>query len=342
MSTIPIEIRFLLTLAGWLLPATLRADWRREWFAEFAHSAGDRRRMRARALGAFPDAWTLLRQDYGIHARLLDAAHSRSGPLAVMVLVLLILTPATGGFKRARALLFGHDYKGMVLVAQEVPFKGFSAPVPRAHVDLWVKRSTTVEPAPNFPSRAGVILRLRPGATAVQAEKELAATQRLQTQWGSPKVVPLTTIRQAPMFPAGALLGVMMILSIAAVRARTVRAWAWTLSKIVLCFGLIAAGWLECIARAPVTETGAPWSWAVYLLPLLGGGGAAWWLGRSARHYCPICARRLTMPVSIGLAGCLFEPNGVEYLCAEGHGAMLVVPSVEAPAEEVWTSGVCA
>src|SRR5205809_4202011 len=93
-QAVPVEIRCLLAAAGSLLPPALRSDWVREWNAEFWHSLGSarlRRQMWARALGAFPDAWVLLRQDYGLVRRIHDASHSRSA-LVILLALLMIAT----------------------------------------------------------------------------------------------------------------------------------------------------------------------------------------------------------------------------------------------------------
>ena len=78
----PREVLWLLAIAGSMLPPALRGDWLREWHAEFWHYFGgghDRREMRAKALGVFPDAWVLLQQEYGIAKRL--AMHRSAAPL---------------------------------------------------------------------------------------------------------------------------------------------------------------------------------------------------------------------------------------------------------------------
>lgn len=137
--TIPGEIRFLLTLAGWLLPQSLRREWKREWLAEFsqvftatsAHSSerGQRWRMFKRAVGAVFDTWTLL-QLYGIQGRLAEAAHSRVTPVVLPALVLLTIAWGTNGFQQTRDLLFRMDSDNLVLLVQPIPFMGGSSRVP--------------------------------------------------------------------------------------------------------------------------------------------------------------------------------------------------------------------
>ena len=144
----PIEIRWLLAVAGWLLPPALRSDWLREWHAEFWHwPASDRdcrRRMWTRAFGAFPDAWVLLRQDYGIAKRIQDTSRSRSAPVILLALLMAATALLTSGFNRGRNLLFHDDSAGLVLVAQPIPFMGGSSRMPAAQAQAWLQGSRTV------------------------------------------------------------------------------------------------------------------------------------------------------------------------------------------------------
>ncbi len=146
-QAVPVEIRCLLAAAGSLLPPALRSDWVREWNAEFWHSLGSarlRRQMWARALGAFPDAWVLLRQDYGLVTRIHDASHSRSALVILLALLMIATTSFTNGFSRGRNLLFHSDSAGLVLIAQPIPFMGGSSRMPAAQVEAWLRESRTV------------------------------------------------------------------------------------------------------------------------------------------------------------------------------------------------------
>ncbi len=386
----PAEIRWLLAAAGCLLPAALRSGWLREWHAEFWHSFGSgrgfRRQMCARALGAFPDAYVLLLQDYGIAKRIHDAACSRSAPVLFLALLMAAAALVTNGYSGGRNLLLHDDLAGLVLIAQPIPFLGGSSRIPAAQAEAWLRRSQTVaelgrwstedresggkhglvcradaaalallSAAPVKPPCqrieplgstvlpfGGVVARLRSGASMQEAEQELAQTATLHKGWARPGVVALSNLRRAPLAPVGSALLSLVLLSVLAVRARTVRAWVWGASKIALGFALIGGVWIEVVARAPFTETaGIPvaWSALVYLSPVLAGGAAAWWFRRDARRHCRICYRPLTMPVLVGAAGsCLFEPGGTEYLCGAGHGALFVGSASEDAGEEVWAT----
>jgi len=145
---VPVEIRCLLAMAGSLLSPPQRSDCLREWYAEFWHSSGSgcgsRRQMWARAFGAFPDAWVLLRQECGILRRIHDAAHSRSAPVILLTLLMAAATLLTNGFIRGRNLLLHDDSAGLVLIAQPIPFMGGRSRLPAAQAEAWLRRSHTV------------------------------------------------------------------------------------------------------------------------------------------------------------------------------------------------------
>ncbi len=196
-------------------------------------------------------------------------------------------------------------------------------------------RFNRIEPiGVNVPSFVGVVARLRESATLQTAEQELAQIAGLHKGWQSPSVIPLDTIRRAPLAPIGSLLLALAVLSALPLRRFSMRAWPWALAGIGLCFSTIAACWIELVARAPVTETaGFPggWNWALYALPACAGAGATWWFRRDARRRCHTCYRVWKTPVSVGLPGrCLLDPSGLGYLCDDGHGAMLEAPALGA------------
>ena len=393
-QAVPWEIRFLLAIAAWLLPRSLRGEWRREWLAEFSHvftevdahppPAARRQRMFARAAGAFPDAWTLLKL-HGLRRRA-EAAHSRLTPVVVPALLLLTLAVVTDGFQRARELLLQPESEDLVLLVQPVPFMGLSSRVPSAQAERWLLTGSTpaaigawtverpavdgqdvrvwrptpkalalfaesriqpqydrVEPfRGSMPRHAGVVAKLRPGATLRQAEAELAVTAEFQKGWHKPHVVALASIRRAPLLPVGLLLGGLSLLSVLPIRVRSIQAGLWALAPVCLGFAVIAGVWLECVARAPVTEMARvpeAWNLALYVLPVVVASLTACWFWRTAGRRCRICYRPLMDAVTVGMEGhCLLEPGGREYLCVEGHGSLVEGSAAQNQSYEVWTS----
>ncbi len=51
------------------------------------------------------------------------------------------------------------------------------------------------------------------------------------------------------------------------------------------------------------------------------------WSFADQRRRCPVCLRRLSMPVAIGSWASVFEPAATELLCDEGHGSLCVSES---------------
>ncbi len=59
------------------------------------------------------------------------------------------------------------------------------------------------------------------------------------------------------------------------------------------------------------------------------------WVLADQRARCPVCLRRLELPVSVGSWSSVFDPSATEFLCDRGHGALLL-PDSSAGAER-WT-----
>ncbi len=380
-TMVPFHFRLLLALGGRMLPSDLREDWVREWYAELWHAQYSARwspgTLRMRALGAFADAWFLLRHKRRIGSRLGEVARARSFPIVTLVLLIAGLGIATDGFRRSRDLLLHRDADGLFLLAQPSPFMGIGARIPEAQAKAWMANGKTVEELGRWSVRkgsvciadpvaialfsearmkpqcrsiqqgaevlgfAGVVGRLRAGVPLATAEAELANTATLHLGWLIPDIVSISRLRRAPFLPVGVALALLAVLSVFALRARTMRACAWALSRIALSFGAITAAWLEFAARAPFTEAaGVPGAWILplYFFPITAAAGVTLWLCRDARKRCRICDRPLTMPVFVGLSGrCLFDSGGVEYLCGAGHGALVTGSVPGQIATEEWS-----
>jgi hypothetical protein len=191
-------------------------------------------------------------------------------------------------------------------------------------------RFDRIEPmGAEVPQFVGVVAQLRNGATA-QAAEELAQVASLHKGWQRPAVISLHAIRRAPLAPIGPVLLAWVLLSALSFRRFRMSAWSWVLTEMGLCFLIVAACWIELLARAHVTETAgvaAGWNWALYILPVCAGPCTSWWFRREARRRCRTCYRVWRTPASIGLPGrCLLDASGHGYLCDEGHGAILEVP----------------
>lgn len=192
------------------------------------------------------------------------------------------------------------------------------------------------------PQFAGVIVKLRPGATASQIEAELSATAKLQKSWRVPGVIPLAALSEAPILPVGIVLAVLVLATLVSMRTDSVPALLYAMAGPCLCLATIAGVWLEAVARTPVTETGQiPLFWCalLYFFPIAAAALAMWLFRRSAAHRCRTCFQPLLSAVCVGMEGrCLFEPGGSEHLCAEGHGALVVGHAAQSKSDKEWIS----
>jgi hypothetical protein len=118
------------------------------------------------------------------------------------------------------------------------------------------------------------------------------------------------------------------------------RYWAFLIAKTLLLIVSIPLLWIEGGAwiRAHLrTEAlrvlagGIGWT----LLFLAGFGQSILWSLADQRRRCPVCLRRLAMPVAMGSWASMFEPASTEMLCDEGHGS-LCLSETESGADDRW------
>jgi hypothetical protein len=107
-----------------------------------------------------------------------------------------------------------------------------------------------------------------------------------------------------------------------------VRYYAFLLSKSALALLPAAAVWVVLTESA---LPGGPRWLAVGVRPtatlvfLMLCAAMMWWSLVDQRLRCPICFRRLRMPVSLGTFGSiLFDLPATEYICTHGHGTLHV------------------
>jgi hypothetical protein len=191
------------------------------------------------------------------------------------------------------------------------------------------------------PTHVGVIVRLKPGRTLEEAQGELAATAKLRKGWGYANARSADSLKTEPLKVMGWLFPLFFTVCACSVRAKTVRAWAYGLLQTGLVFTLIAVVWMELVVRSPISETASlatPWGPGVYFFPPVVGVLAVWWLRLEQGSRCRVCHRRLALAVSVGsTAGSLLNPGGVEYVCRQGHGVLVVGPAAREKGE-AWAS----
>ncbi len=166
--------------------------------------------------------------------------------------------------------------------------------------------------------------------------------------------VASTQLRAALGVPAAALLllafvGLAQTLSLAcALRSRRVRVWVLIRGYLMLfakaapALGTLAVLWLalrESDALSPISYfSGVAAFLATFIFALL-CVGVVWRSLVDQRLRCPMCLRKLTMPLPLGVIGSiLFDLPGAEYICAYGHGTMYVpAPTSEGVRAPSWS-----
>jgi hypothetical protein len=106
------------------------------------------------------------------------------------------------------------------------------------------------------------------------------------------------------------------------------RYYAFLLAKSALALLPVAAVWLALTESAGfggprwLTAGVRPTATLVFLMLC---AAMVWWSLVDQRLRCPICFRRLRMPVSLGTLGSiLFDLPATEYICTHGHGTLHV------------------
>jgi hypothetical protein len=107
------------------------------------------------------------------------------------------------------------------------------------------------------------------------------------------------------------------------------RYWSFLLLKTISVMVIVPLLWIEggAVLRALLPNDA--------LRVLVGGLGLALlfiaafaralaWAFADQCQRCPVCLRRLAMPVTIGSWASVFEPAATELLCDQGHGSLCV------------------
>ncbi len=187
--------------------------------------------------------------------------------------------------------------------------------------------------------RTGVAVRLGPDVTAREAEQELSSILQdagVGSGRGSlVQVAPVSGRVRSVFASFGLALGLAIVTSAANSRFRLprvdLRGTLFFTTKTLLLLAAVFLAGVE-FTHAPLitmlggadllTEPLSTW------LFLLGCMGALLWSFRDQQDRCPVCLRRLGLPMRVGCPGCLlFDWAGTELVCVEGHG-MLHIPEM--------------
>lgn len=117
------------------------------------------------------------------------------------------------------------------------------------------------------------------------------------------------------------------------------RYWLYLTAKLLLATLLIPELWVEGggAMRAYIAFGSLRVALALaFTLVFFGAFGCTViWIFADQRHRCPVCLRRLALPVTIGSWASVFDPVTTEMVCDEGHGSLCVAES-EISGEDRW------
>ena len=119
------------------------------------------------------------------------------------------------------------------------------------------------------------------------------------------------------------------------------RYWTFLVLKTMLAMVSAALIWIEggAALRAHIEnwQIRAIGGGIVFTLLFLAVFGyAVMWCLADQRQRCPVCLRRLAMPVRMGSWASIFEPPTTEFFCDEGHGTLAMSDSRQEP--DRWTA----
>ncbi len=120
------------------------------------------------------------------------------------------------------------------------------------------------------------------------------------------------------------------------------RYWSFLFFKLGATLVLVPVLWIETTFAVRAFISNASLSIILGgLLPSLifiaALGCAITWCFSDQRRRCPVCLRRLSLPVTTGSWSSMFEPASTEFLCEEGHGSLILPENVQGHTEH-WTS----
>jgi hypothetical protein len=118
-----------------------------------------------------------------------------------------------------------------------------------------------------------------------------------------------------------------LVLGMALVRAKP-RAAAFFFAKTAVAQAAMGAVWIEWVAGPSIPLTGVHSATTAFLLPGLLLAALAlllWYSLHDHKRRCAVCFHLLTLPVLIGSrSSIILDRPGVEVLCPNGHGSLLI------------------
>jgi hypothetical protein len=217
-------------------------------------------------------------------------------------------------------------------------------------IDVWAPLIPETQPArPAFLS--GAVGRLPPGLSDAQFGKELSDLAKA-ANLGQPRPVRIVSFddrlpgSSVYVYLLGTLFAIISGLVMVAREHRRptghdFRYWPFLAAKTIFAIAIPLLLWMEveAVLRTFQPALGIAGGIArILAAPLTFVVACACglvWTFADQRRRCPVCLRRLAMPVTVGSPASVFEPVLTELVCPNGHGA-LSLPEDETDRPDRW------
>jgi hypothetical protein len=212
--------------------------------------------------------------------------------------------------------------------------QSFAFPSPA--VQLWRVFPLWPEPSRELPYLLGAIIRLPQGTSVAGARSELRtlAGERRGSHWNG-ALVELTRLVTVPAQAAQFFVFLVAAAGLAGLvfwhfgsGRHSWRSAVYLVLKIAAVLAILLASWLQLLSPFTLNRFGAygPLLWwaSGWVYSMLAVFLVAWAV-LDQRRRCPVCLRRLTMPVTIGSwSSSILDPVSTELICERGHGSLYV------------------
>ena len=133
-----------------------------------------------------------------------------------------------------------------------------------------------------------------------------------------------------------------MVVGRLSVHRHSWRYWSFLAAKAAAAMRVLSLLWIEggAAVRARIHNEMLFALGGCLALALIFIGVFGWvavWILTDQRRRCPVCLRRLAMPVTLGSWASVLEPPATELLCAQGHGSLCMAENDLGEADR-WTA----
>lgn len=206
---------------------------------------------------------------------------------------------------------------------------------PNQLVQIWTLFPLYPDTPPHVPYLLTTIGRLKPDVSPLAARAELRRLGAgVHVNWNG-SMVEVSSLEEGPIgslqifcwaLPLGMFIGVLAARLV--IGRNPWRYWLYFTAKAGVAFVALTLIWIELTGPRTIAITG--WAdpgsaWLSLWWFLTASILVVWWAIRDQRRRCPVCCRRLTLPVTIGTySSPMLEPVQTELFCERGHGILYV------------------